>query len=133
MIAAGGALFNSWRIARLAGRVDALEATMRTVLTLAAVRNVPHPDPVGRLGDPVEVSMPGCPVCGAERSREELVEEVFHVDDRHVLVGRIPARVCVRCGEQSFSRETAERVRTTLDAARDREREQRENGRLTGP
>ena len=60
MIAAGGALFNSWRIARIAGRVDALEATMRTVLTLAAVR-------------------------------------------------------------------------TTLDAARDREREQRENGRLTGP
>ena len=165
MIAAGGALFNSWRIARLVGRVDALEATMRTVLAVTAVRNVPlarvvpiparrrnrtvlgsgrgsaiarksldrHPDPVGRLGDPVEVSMPGCPVCGAERSREELVEEVFHVDDRHVLVGRIPARVCVRCGEQSFSRDTAERVRTTLDAARDREREQRENGRLTGP
>ena len=56
--------------------------------------------------------MPDCPVCGAERSREELVEEVFHVDDRYVLVGRIPARVCVRCGEQSFSRETAERVRS---------------------
>ena len=60
MIAAGGTLFNSWRIARLAGRVDALGSTMRTVLTLAAVR-------------------------------------------------------------------------TTLDAARDRGREQRENGRLTGP
>ncbi len=55
--------------------------------------------------------MPGCPVCGAERSREELAEEVFHVDGRYVLVGRVPARVCVRCGERSFSRETAERVR----------------------
>ena len=59
--------------------------------------------------------MPGCPVCGAEQSRQELVEEVFHVDDRYVLVGRIPARVCVRCGEQSFSRETAERVRRMAD------------------
>ena len=39
MIAAGGALFNSWRIARLAGRVDALEATMRTVLTVLAGRS----------------------------------------------------------------------------------------------
>ena len=29
---AGGALFNSWQIARLSGRVDALESTMRTVL-----------------------------------------------------------------------------------------------------
>ena len=32
VIAAGGALFNSWQIARLSGRVDALESTMRTVL-----------------------------------------------------------------------------------------------------
>ena len=39
VIAAGGALFNSWRIARLSGRVDALESTMRTVQTLAAVQN----------------------------------------------------------------------------------------------
>ena len=38
VIAAGGALFNSWQIARLAGRVDALESTMQTVLTLLAGR-----------------------------------------------------------------------------------------------
>ena len=39
MIAAGGALFNSWRIARLSGRVDALESTTRTVLTVLAGRS----------------------------------------------------------------------------------------------
>ena len=55
--------------------------------------------------------MPDCPVCSADRSRDDLVEDVFRVGDRYVLVGRIPARVCVRCGEQSFSRATAERVR----------------------
>ena len=43
VIAAGGALFNSWQIARLAGRVDALESTMQTVLTLLAGRQLDRP------------------------------------------------------------------------------------------
>jgi len=38
VIAAGGALWNGWPIARLSGRVDALESTMQTVLTLLAGR-----------------------------------------------------------------------------------------------
>ena len=42
VIAAGGALFNSWQIARLSGRVDALESTMQAVQAVqAAVRNAP--------------------------------------------------------------------------------------------
>lgn len=52
-----------------------------------------------------------CSVCQATDSREELVEEVFQVDGKYVLVGSIPAVVCGRCGEQSFSRETTERIR----------------------
>ena len=52
-----------------------------------------------------------CCVCQATESREELVEEVFLVDEKYVLVGSIPAVVCVRCGEQSFSRETTEKIR----------------------
>ena len=31
--------------------------------------------------------MPACPVCNAEESREELVDEVFQIDGRYVLVG----------------------------------------------
>lgn len=44
VIAAGGALFSSLQIARLAGRVDAMESTMQTVLTLLAGRTseTPH-------------------------------------------------------------------------------------------
>ncbi len=38
VIAAGGALWNGWQIARLSGRVEALESTMQTVLTLLAGR-----------------------------------------------------------------------------------------------
>lgn len=52
-----------------------------------------------------------CSVCGAGDSREELVEEIFRIDGKYVLVGRIPATVCARCGEESFSRETTERIR----------------------
>ncbi len=52
-----------------------------------------------------------CVVCSAKESREELVDEVFHVDGQYVLVSGVPAEVCARCGEQAFSRETTERVR----------------------
>ena len=38
VIAAGGALWNGWQIARLSSRVGALESTMQTVLTLLAGR-----------------------------------------------------------------------------------------------
>lgn len=52
-----------------------------------------------------------CSVCHAQESREELVEEIFQIDEKYVLVDRIPATVCVRCGEETFSRETTEKVR----------------------
>ena len=52
-----------------------------------------------------------CVVCSADESLTELVEEVFKVDGRYVLVGDVPATVCRRCGERSFSRETTEKVR----------------------
>ena len=39
------------------------------------------------------------------------VEEVFRIDGKYVLVDRIPATVCARCGEESFSRETTEGIR----------------------
>ena len=58
--------------------------------------------------------MPVCPICHAEESREEQVDEVFRIDGRYVLVGGISAVVCARCGEQAFSRETAEKVRAMV-------------------
>jgi hypothetical protein len=36
---------------------------------------------------------------------------MFTIDGRRVLVEHIPAQVCERCGEDSFSSATAERVR----------------------
>ena len=52
-----------------------------------------------------------CHVCGATEARSEVVSEVFLVDGLPVLVTEIPAVVCVRCGDATFSRVTTERIR----------------------
>jgi len=65
---------------------------------------------MGRLLD-TEVTMFTCAVCHSQESREDLVEEIFQIEGKYVLVDRIPATVCARCGEESFSRETTEKVR----------------------
>jgi HTH-type transcriptional regulator / antitoxin MqsA len=52
-----------------------------------------------------------CHVCGSTKANEELMNEVFLIDGRRVLVEGIPAHVCARCGEATFSRATTERIR----------------------
>lgn len=52
-----------------------------------------------------------CHVCGNTTAKQQAVSEVFQVDSRRVLVEKIPAQVCSRCGEPSFSRETMEKIR----------------------
>jgi HTH-type transcriptional regulator / antitoxin MqsA len=55
--------------------------------------------------------MSRCHVCGSIETKEEYANEVFQIDNKPVLVEHIPATVCVRCGEETFSRETTERIR----------------------
>ncbi|MBI5309002.1 MAG: YgiT-type zinc finger protein [Planctomycetes bacterium] len=45
------------------------------------------------------------------RAKKEYVNEIFQIDNKRILVEHIPAVVCVRCGEETFSRETTERIR----------------------
>jgi len=52
-----------------------------------------------------------CHVCGSTEARDELTSEVFWIDGQPVQVADIPARVCARCGEMTFSRQTTEAVR----------------------
>ena len=56
-----------------------------------------------------------CAVCHADESREEYIEEIFRTTDKYVLVKNIPAQVCVRCGEESFSAKTAESIRVMVN------------------
>lgn len=55
--------------------------------------------------------MDKCHICGSTEFREEQVSEVFKINGNHVLVDHIPAKVCLRCGELIFSRETTETIR----------------------
>jgi len=59
----------------------------------------------------MQVSMFRCQVCGETEARSEVVSEVFLIDGLPVLVEGIPALVCARCGDATFSRATTERVR----------------------
>lgn len=55
-----------------------------------------------------------CTVCGSKDSHVELVSEVFNIQGQFYLVEEIPATVCSRCGEESFSRETTEGILVML-------------------
>ena len=52
-----------------------------------------------------------CAVCHAKECRDQLVTEPFQIDGQYVLVEGIPALVCARCGEESFSSGTTEKIR----------------------
>ena len=59
--------------------------------------------------------MYSCAVCHADESREEYVEEIFRASGKYVLVKNIPAQVCTRCGEETFSARTAESIRVMVN------------------
>jgi len=52
-----------------------------------------------------------CEICGNTTAKESLTSEIFNVEGRRVLVERIPALICERCGEATYSRDTTERIR----------------------
>ena len=56
-----------------------------------------------------------CHVCGSNSAQQEKVSEVFVMQGRRILVEDIPASVCLRCGEPTFSRQTTEQVRRMLN------------------
>ena len=58
--------------------------------------------------------MIACLVCHEENSRTELVEEILKINGHYVLVEGVPATVCQRCGERTFSREAVERMRSIV-------------------
>lgn len=55
-----------------------------------------------------------CHVCHSEESHTEFVDEIFQINEKFYLVENIPAIVCSRCGEETFNRETTERIRVML-------------------
>ena len=60
--------------------------------------------------------MLSCHNCGSDKFTEELVNETFEIEGKLILVEGIPAKVCYRCGEITFSSETAENIRLMLNS-----------------
>lgn len=52
-----------------------------------------------------------CHVCGSTQAKEVFENEVFQIDGKPVLVECVPAMECMHCGEETFSRETMEKIR----------------------
>jgi YgiT-type zinc finger domain-containing protein len=58
-----------------------------------------------------------CDVCGARTHEERTITHLFHTPDgEEVLIGNIPATVCVQCGEISFSYQTAQHIGEIVQA-----------------
>jgi HTH-type transcriptional regulator/antitoxin MqsA len=55
--------------------------------------------------------MSRCNVCGATEKLESFVDEVFLIDNKPIMVEHIPAAICSRCGEETFTREITEKIR----------------------
>ena len=58
-----------------------------------------------------------CHVCGNTSAKSDFVNEIFTVEGRRMLVEQIPAQVCDRCGEATFSRETTEKISRLVHGA----------------
>ena len=58
-----------------------------------------------------------CHVCGNTSGKTGFVNEIFTIDGRRALVEHIAAQICERCGEPTFSRETAEKIRQLVHGA----------------
>ncbi|NUM32958.1 MAG: YgiT-type zinc finger protein [Candidatus Brocadiae bacterium] len=52
-----------------------------------------------------------CHVCGSTHAKKAYVNELFNIYGKPVMVEQIPAMECARCGEETFDRETTERIR----------------------
>jgi len=63
------------------------------------------------LSNSSEASMVRCQVYGTTEAHQALVDEIFVINGKYVLVEGIPASICTWCGEATFSRETTGRIR----------------------
>jgi HTH-type transcriptional regulator / antitoxin MqsA len=47
-----------------------------------------------------------CSNCGYEFYHEELVNKVFEIEGKTYLINKIPAKICDRCSDRTFSSDT---------------------------
>ena len=55
-----------------------------------------------------------CEVCGIGERHEKQIGYSLLLDDKFVVVEHVPASVCDRCGEPSFTPDVVDRLQQTL-------------------
>ena len=55
-----------------------------------------------------------CEVCGCKDFRREVVDDVFHFENEYFLIKGVPALVCERCEENTFTANVVETVRAII-------------------
>ena len=63
---------------------------------------------MGRLEDK-EVNEMKCVFCGGEALGRE-VTFTYEEDDKYLIIEHVPAQVCTRCGEKTYSPEVTEEI-----------------------
>jgi YgiT-type zinc finger domain-containing protein len=47
-----------------------------------------------------------CSNCGSSEFYEDNVRKVFEIDSEFILIENLPAKICNKCGEENFTRDT---------------------------
>ncbi len=55
-----------------------------------------------------------CTVCGSSEFLEDKVSKVFNINGEIILVDNIPAKICKKCSEETFSRDTLAHIQSMV-------------------
>jgi HTH-type transcriptional regulator / antitoxin MqsA len=59
-------------------------------------------------------SMFQCNVCGSSEYYEDNVKKAFNINGEIIIVDNIPAKICKKCSEESFSRDTLVHIQSII-------------------
>ena len=55
-----------------------------------------------------------CTVCGSSEYLDDKINNVFNINGDIIIVDNIPAKICKKCGDQSFSRDTLAHIQSLI-------------------
>ncbi|MBI5324926.1 MAG: YgiT-type zinc finger protein [Ignavibacteriae bacterium] len=55
-----------------------------------------------------------CTNCGSLVFTEGKVNKVFSIDGEVIVVDKIPAKICKKCGDESFTRDTLAHIQSII-------------------
>jgi len=56
-----------------------------------------------------------CNICGSSEFYEDKVKKVFNIEGELIIIDNIPAKICRKCNEESFSRDTLAHIQAIVN------------------